>query len=387
MTSTQTSSLHVLHIVATDHRRGGELFAADLVSALNEFGLRQHVAVLRGSRALDVSFQAPVSTMRPGREIPAIRVSARRIVDLARLVRRLRPDVIQAHGGEPLKYAIAASPRSPVPIVYRRIGSIHGWTKPGLRRSGHAMLMKRATRVITLGLEMHRETVETLGVPADHVVVIPNAIDPQRIRASASAAATREMLGISEGVPLILWIGALSDEKDPLAVPAIAEMIGSEGAVFALVGDGPLAGRLRATIDRMGLRDRVRLLGARTDVGNLLESCELMLVTSRTEGVPGVVIEAGMHGVPVVSYDVGGIREVVVQGETGILAAAGDRRALAASLRRALRDVELRARLGSAAQTRCSSAFDIRSISQSYLKVYEEVARERAVVAVPSDRA
>jgi hypothetical protein len=57
MTSTQTSSLHVLHIVATDHRRGGELFAADLESALDEFGLRQHVAVLRGSRALDVSYR------------------------------------------------------------------------------------------------------------------------------------------------------------------------------------------------------------------------------------------------------------------------------------------------------------------------------------------
>jgi glycosyltransferase involved in cell wall biosynthesis len=100
-----------------------------------------------------------------------------------------------------------------------------------------------------------------------------------------------------------------------------------------------------------------------------------------------VVIEAGMHGVPVVSYDTGGIREVVVQGETVILAPADDRRALAVSLGRALRDVELRARVGSAAQSRCSSAFYIRVDPSELSQGVRRVARERAVVALPSDRA
>jgi len=87
---------------------------------------------------------------------------------------------------------------------------------------------------------MYRETVDTLGVPADRVVLLPNAVDFQRIRASASASIARSTLEIPEAAPLIVWIGSLSDEKNPLAAVAVAGMVASD-AVFALVGDGALA--------------------------------------------------------------------------------------------------------------------------------------------------
>lgn len=352
------------------------MFAADLVSALTDFGLRQHVAVLRSAGALDVPYDAPVTRMRSGPEIPGLRLNPIRVFDLARLVRRLRPDVVQAHGGEALKYALAASPRMRIPIVYRRIGSIHGWTRPGLRRSGHGMLTRRASRVITLSCSMYRETVDTLGVPPDRVVLLPNAVDFQRIRASATASIARSTLGIPEAAPLIVWIGSLSDEKNPLAAVAVAGMVASD-AVFALVGDGPLAERVRTSIERLGLGGRVRLLGTRSDVGNLLQSCDALLVTSRTEGVPGVIIEAGMHGVPVVSFQVGGVEDVVIHGDTGLLVAPGNLASLASSLTSIIQDAELKKRLGSAARARCSSAFDIQAVAPGYFNVYQELARQR----------
>jgi len=352
------------------------LFAADLVKALTEFGLRQYIAVLRSAGGLDVPYEAPVTRIRSGPEIPGLRLNPIRVFDLARLVRRLRPDVVQAHGGEALKYALAASPRMRSPIVYRRIGSIHGWTRPGLRRSGHGMLMRRASRVITLSCAMSRETVETLGVPADRVLLLPNAVDFQRIRASTSASITRSTLGIREAAPLIVWIGSLSHEKNPLAAVAVAGMVASD-VVFALVGDGPLAERVRTNIERLGLGGRVSLLGTRTDVGNLLQLCDALLVTSRTEGVPGVIIEAGMHGVPVVSFQVGGVGDVVIHGDTGLLAAPGDLVSLANSLTSIIRDTELKKRLGSAARARCSSAFDIRAVAPGYFNVYQELAGQR----------
>ena len=384
--SDRTAPLRVLHIIATGQRRGGELFASDLVAALGALGVWQHVAVIRGE-SLDVSFAAPVSRLRSGREIPALRLNITRVRDLVRLMRTARPHVIQAHGGESLKYSMAVSAAGSVPIVYRRIGSVHGWTEPGLRRSAHGLLMRRAACVVAVAEEMRREAVDIFGVPTKKVVVIPNAVDPERIRATAGRSAVRSALGISESAPLVMWIGALSPEKDPFAVLALAEMLSADPeAVFVLAGSGPLEHSVRSTIEGRGLKGRVRLLGPRTDVGDLLASSDVLLMTSRTEGMPAAVIEAGMHGVPVVAVNVGGVEDVVVDDETGILVPLGDRRALAASLDRVLHDRELRLRLGRAARRRCASTFDIRVVAPGYLKVYEEVLGRPSTLAAQHER-
>jgi glycogen(starch) synthase len=90
-----------------------------------------------------------------------------------------------------------------------------------------------------------------------------------------------------------------------------------------------------------------------------------------------VIIEAGMHGVPVVSFHVGGVGDVVVHGHTGLLVAPGDLESMASSLTSIIRDADLRKRLGSAARTRCLSAFDIHVVAKCYFNLYQDLARQR----------
>jgi glycosyltransferase involved in cell wall biosynthesis len=117
------------------------------------------------------------------------------------------------------------------------------------------------------------------------------------------------------------------------------------------------------------------MLGSRSDVADLLAASDALLLASRSEGMPGCVIEAGMAGLPVVSYAVAGVPEVVVDGMTGFTVAPGDLHTLAHRIATLLGDPDLRSRLGEAARDRCERTFGISAIASRYLAVYEEVLR------------
>ena len=128
-----------------------------------------------------------------------------------------------------------------------------------------------------------------------------------------------------------------------------------------------------------GLEDRVRLLGVREDVGDLLAASDVLLLSSRIEGLPGCIVEAGMLGVPAAAFAVAGVPEVVSEGETGLLAEPGDVDGLAEHLRTLIDDGALRERLGGAARDLCHSRFEIGRIAPQYLDAYGDlIGRPRA---------
>jgi glycosyltransferase involved in cell wall biosynthesis len=365
--------VRVLHLVATGQRRGAEVFASDLVAALGRLGVDQSVAVLRAAPPA-VSFDAPVDLLgADGRSLPGLRMHLGAVRALRALVRDRRPDLLQAHGGEPLKYGLAAGG---VPVVYRRIGSTAGWLTGGPRRLVYARLVGRAARVVAVSETTGRETAEAFGLPPAKVVTIPNGVDPARLAPRAGRAATRAALGVAADATAILSLGALSWEKDPLGhLETSAPLLRHHpGAVHLFAGDGPLRGELTAAAGRLGLGGRVLLLGSRDDVGDLLAASDLMLFASRTEGMPASVIEAGMAGVPVAATALAGIPEVVVDGQTGLLAAPGDRYGLRAALDRLLGDGELRSGMGRAARARCRDRFGIDTVAGAYHALYAELA-------------
>ena len=177
------------------------------------------------------------------------------------------------------------------------------------------------------------------------MVTIPNGVDLRRLEPRRGRAATRAALGVPADATAVLSLGALTWEKDPVghldtSAPVLAHHAGRRPPVrrrWTAVGQ-----ELAAAADRLGVTERVRLLGSRDDVADLLAS-DLLLFASRTEGMPASVIEAGAAGVPVAGTALAGVPEVVVDGETGLLAAPGDRDGLRAALDRLLGDGELRA--------------------------------------------
>jgi glycosyltransferase involved in cell wall biosynthesis len=362
--------MRVLHVIATGQRRGAEVFAADLVAAMAAPQVRQHVAVLHGVPPWAVGFTVPSTALggRAGRFHPGA------VWRLRRLLRDWRPDVIQAHGGQPLKYlALAAGVRSP-PIVYRRIGSA-SWLSSRPRRVLYGRLVRRAARVVAVAESVREETVAAFRLPEARIVTIPNGVDPRRLAPGRGRDATRAALGIPREASVVLSLGALAREKDPLGHLGVTAPLlrARPRAVHLFAGDGPLRAELEEAASGLGLRDRVLALGSRGDVGDLLAASDLLLFASRTEGMPASVIEAGMAGLPVAGMALTGVPEVVEHGVTGLLAAPGDLDGLRVAAERLLDDGQLRAAMGAAARDRCWERFGITAIAAAYRDLYEEV--------------
>lgn len=369
--------MRLLHVVATGQRRGAEMFASDLVRALGGLGdFEQEVAILRGPWPPDVAYDAPVRSMRAtGRRIPGLRMDLATLSKLRRNLTRFRPQVVHAHGGEAFKYLAFAGVGRGTPIVYRRIGLAHTSATHGLGRASHGVLLRRSGLVVAVAEAVRRETIDTFGFPEDRVVTIPRGVDPLRLRAERGRAAVREELGIAGSSPVVISVGALSPEKDPIAhLDLCARLARSMPDVtYLFAGDGPMREEVSEAVRARGLEGHVRLLGSRPDVGDLLSASDLLVLASLSEGMPGCLIEAGMAGLPAVAFRVAGVPEVLVDGVTGYLIEPGDHDELARCTLELLGDEPLRRSMGEAAADRCRSTFDIGSVAGRYAHVYAQV--------------
>ncbi len=370
--------MRLLHVVATGQRRGAEMFASDLVRALDGMGgYDQRVVFLHGPWPTAVAYDAPVRPLRSdGRRVPGLRMDAATLADLRRSITGFRPDIVHAHGGEAFKYAAIGAAGTGTGTVYRRIGTAPASITRGPRRAMHAALLRRAGGIVAVAESVRRETLEVFGIPPERVVTIPRGIDPDRIRPVRGRDEVRRELGIDGAAPVAISVGALSPEKDPLAhLDLCAKIAGSlPDIAYMMAGDGPMRDEVRDEVRARGLGDHVRLLGTRSDVGDLLGASDLLVLASRTEGMPGCVIEAGMAGVPVVSFGLAGVPEVVADGVTGFVVPPGDHAALAERTLQLLEDRALREAMGAAAAARCLPRFDIASVARRVADLYETVA-------------
>ena len=372
--------MRVLHVVSTDQRRGAELFASDLIQALTNEGVEQRVCVLRSMESDSFEYGVPTDLLECASRWPVIGVDGLGIRRLRAVVKEWKPDIIQAHGGETLSYSVPAALRSDARVVYRRIGSTPNWMAGRLKKAALGSLMRRADLVIAVADFVRREVEVDFRVLPSKIVVIPNGIDVRRLHASNTPAAAKAKLGIPEEGQVVLSLGALTLEKDPLAqVEIMTRVLEQEDTCyFAMAGDGPLRSELEAAVSRTPCADRIRVLGVRRDVGDLLCAADVLLLASRTEGMPAAILEAGASGVPVASYAIAGVPEIVEDGVTGLLAAPGDVDRLRRRVVELLQDADLRAELGSAGRAQLASRFTIDAIAHSYMKAYRTLATAAA---------
>ncbi|MGH2791293.1 MAG: glycosyltransferase [Actinomycetota bacterium] len=362
-----------MHVVASRQRRGAEMFAADLIRDLRASGIEQAVVVVNDRGPSQLVFDAPTHFLAPGGLGPSS--LGRRPAALRALVKRLEPRIVQAHGGEAFKHAVVATRGASATLVYRRIGSTPRWMAGDFRRAGLRLLMGRADAIVAVADALRIEMIEEFGVPPHRVVVIPNGVDLTRALPERDRNETLEELGLDANDRVIIVVGALNEEKNPLGAleAAVPALTGPPFATIVFVGDGPLRGQVREEARSRGLSERVRFLGVRTDIADLLGASDVLLMSSRTEGMPGAAIEAGIAGLPVVAPRLAGLPEVVVHGETGILTPAGDTAALGAAVSRLLEDEDERRRLGEAGRKRCIARHDIKVVAARYLTLYDDL--------------
>ncbi len=159
------------------------------------------------------------------------------------------------------------------------------------------------------------------GFPREKLFVIPNGIE---LPVDADSASPSELADLA-GKELVLTVGRLDEQKDPLTFVEAAIRIISirPDAHFVMVGRGPLSDIVKQRVERLGLTNRFRMVPWLDDVGPALAMCRVVVVTSRWEGMPNVVLEAMAAARPVVATAVGGTRELVQHGRTGFLVPVG----------------------------------------------------------------
>jgi glycosyltransferase involved in cell wall biosynthesis/aminoglycoside phosphotransferase (APT) family kinase protein len=326
----------------------------------------------------------------PVRRIPPMPLGlsgARRVPALVRLLRHERPAVFHAHMSSPVacKWGLAAAVLARVPAV---LGTVQVGAYEPPNRSAYRQLRALAARVdryLAVSREIADELVERLDWPAEKVEVAYNAVDVARA-AVAAPPGLREQLGGGETRPLVLTPARLDAQKGhPVLLEAIAEL---PDALFLFAGEGPERGALEARAAELGVAERVRFLGRRDDIPELLAACDVFVLPSLYEGSSLAVLEAMAADIPVVSSAIGGTEELIEDGRSGLLVAPGDAPALAAALRRVLGDAELRRNLAARARERVDAGLTREQNAERVETVYRELLGEggMAIESLPESR-
>jgi hypothetical protein len=214
------------------------------------------------------------------------------------------------------------------------------------------------------------ELVDQLGWPRGKIDVVYNAVDPARVEVEAPPG-LREQLGGSATRPLVLTPARLDAQKGHRVLFEAIRQVPE--ATFVLAGEGPEREPLEALTAQLGIAGRVRFLGRREDVPELLAACDVFALPSLYEGSSLAVLEAMAAGAPIVSSAIGGTDELIEDGRSGLLVAPGDAEALAAALRRLLGDSELRESLAAQARERVSAGLTREQMASRVTGVYREL--------------
>ena len=337
----------LLQAMAGARHGGAEAFFTRLAIALERAGQAQRVIIRHDADRADA--------LRGG-GIEPVQLSFGGVLDLvtrrrlAREVRAYQPDVVMTW----MNRATVKMPRGRF-VHAARLGGYYD-----LKYYRHCDHLVGNTPGIV-------EYVIAQGWPAEKTHYIANFVDTDK-----GIKVDRARLGVLETATVILALGRFHKNKafDVL----IRSLVDVRGAVLWLAGDGPLWVALRALARELGVADRVRFLGWRDDVADLIASADILVCPSRHEPLGNVVIEAWAQGKPVVAASSDGPLHLIRDGETGILVPVDAPAALAAALSRVSGDSELAGRLGAAGEVEYRARFTEEKIVCDYRDFFRRIA-------------
>ncbi|MEO8152858.1 MAG: glycosyltransferase [Rhizobacter sp.] len=308
---------------------------------------------------------------------------------IRRLADRLKAQpatVAHSHGYKADLYTLLAARRAKVTALT----TAHGWTsenfKVRLYERLQAFLWRWFDRVICVS-HSYRLLAEASGVSPKKTTVVHNAI-----RSSYQAggpevrAAARAALGLQDRQVAIAIIGRLGIEKGhSLFVDAAAQLAPRfPQARFLIAGEGAQRPEIEAQIERLKLQGTVRLLGHRNDLPAIYPALDVLAMASLREGLPNVLLEAMLHGVPAVAMTVGGIPEVIDDKQDGLLVPPGDLPRFIDALAALLNDASLRQRLGAAAIVKVQQGFLFDARMKRMTEIYDAGVARPGAAANPA---
>jgi teichuronic acid biosynthesis glycosyltransferase TuaC len=278
---------------------------------------------------------------------------------VARIRRQFRFDLIDAHFAYPDGLAACLLGRvfgCPVTVTLR--GTIVPLSRYRLRRVQIARTLASVGQIFAVSESLKAAAV-ALGIPAGRIRVVPNGVDTG-VFAPRPRAEARGQLGLGDEGPILLTVGALSPRKGhQRVIEVLPKLVAAHPKLlYVVVGGSGVEGDTRPVLERLvagrGLHDHVRFVGPlpHAEIARWLAAADLFCLATSNEGRANVILEALACGIPVVTTDVGGSREVIVEGADGLLVPFGDPEALGDALRRGLTESWDHAGIASRARSR-----------------------------------
>ena len=311
----------------------------------------------------------------PLRKVPDIQTigDIGRLPEFMRALREEKASIFHAHLNWPLscKYGLLAAAFARVPVVVATTHTCQEFPK-------RQWLLRLQPRLIANGVDRYLPVSEAAAqilrdayrIPASKVQVIHNGIPLTPFERARSVAPLASLIP-EEKLPVILTVGRLGQEKGHEHLLNAAALVPQ--ATFVIAGEGPLRQSLEAQARQLSIDGRVKFLGHREDIQDLLAMCDIFVLPSLSEGLPVSVLEAMAASKPVIASAVGGNKEVVVHGETGLLVSPADPTALAHAIQAVLSDPALAGRLAAAGKARVQQQFSAKTMVERITQTYDEL--------------
>jgi sugar transferase (PEP-CTERM/EpsH1 system associated) len=371
-----TIDKHVAHIVLSLDLGGLERVVLGLVKeGIERHGQRISVVCLERRGRLAEQVEAMGGKVYCVDKPPGLKFSV--IKKLRELFEEIRPDVVHVHQIGSLFYAGPAARRAGVPVVvHTEHGKHFGHGVRARTRMLARWAARYADRFFCVSQDIARDAQFHRIVSAKKIFVVPNGIDTAQFAAAAAQRPqVREELSIPADAPVIGTLGRLNEVKrQDVLIKAFAQVKKQiPSARLLLVGDGPMRDELGALTRELNIAEDVHFAGYTSDPQRFLGAMDVFALTSRSEGMPLSVLESWAAGVPVVASRVGGLPEMVRDGETGMLIEAGDVAGFAGAFARILTSAEFAGSLREKAQAHVHERFDTAAMMNDYLRHYMEV--------------
>ena len=356
---------------------GAESLAASFAAACDRRRLEVQVCFLK--RIGDNPFEHALRA----RGVRCTSLEARNLRDvrafrrLVRLVRDEGIDLVHAHLTYAAIWGVLASRITGRPCV----ATLHvqppeepAWSRPGVRERLMGLLLDRwSAAVIAVSGAVRDAYVSAGRVDPAKIAVVHNGIDCEAFAPdSGRRSAARLQLGLAPGALAVLTVSVLREEKGLAVLLQAARAVAASvpDAVFLVAGDGPSSDALRARSEELGLAGRVRWLGFRRDVRELLAAADLFVLPTLRDALPTALLEAMAAGLPVVASDTGGIPEIVEDPRLGCLVPPSDANSLTRAITDLLRRPAERAAMGAAARDHVRARFSTRAWIERLDEVY-----------------
>ena len=370
--------IRVLHVIATLDRAGSEKQLVDLCRKLDRSRFQPAVCCLTrgGPFAADLR--------RAGVPLHLLNKRGRwdlRVIWRARrLIREFEPHIV--HTWLPTANTlgrVAALAAGGVPVLIASERSKDAW-KGAARLIADRILAKRTTRLVTNAEAVRDFLVNEIELPKEKIRVIRNGLDLAEFDAAA-AKGPSEALPDAEGCTVVGAVGRLERQKGMMdLIQAFGRLpYDLQHVKLWIVGEGPLERKLQRKVIETGMQERVRFLGARSDVPALMTRFDLFVLSSLWEGLPNVTLEAMAARRAVVATKVDGTPEAVTHGWTGVLVPPSNPGVLAQTIERLLRDPALRRKYGDAGRLKIEQRFGLDRMVTETQDMYREALAEAGI--------